>query len=217
METETTLPAGDLEDEEYEEWVPYSVHMHKAMAPIIKKFFVEYFGERMYNLEPDTYREIDEIIKHGFIFGDCIAEYFHLHRTIKDEDLWEEAYAKFNRKDAKFAWQRKPQWYDKVYVNDDDEEFLEDIPESELTEEQKKAKEVVKCADKIIDFHIGFSAFMKQGCDLIIPAMQKFIEDTASFDLSILSPEGYELVQNDLDGITDYIFDLLYMIPQEET
>ena len=216
METETTLPADDMEDEEYEEWVPYRVHMHKAMAPIIKKFMIDYFGERMYNLEPDTYLEIDEIIEDGFIFGDCIADYFHIHRTIKDEHLWEEAYNNFDWKDAKFAWQRKPQWYDREYVNDDDEEFLDDIPESELTEEQMKAKEVVACADKMINFHVGFSAFMKQGCDLIIPAMQKFMEGNASFDLSILSPEGYDLVQNDLDGIADYIFDRLYMIPQKE-
>ena len=46
--------------------------------------------------------------------------------------------------------------------------------------------------------------------------MQKFIEDNASFDLTILSPEGYEKVQNDLDLIADFILDRLYMIPQEE-
>ena len=46
--------------------------------------------------------------------------------------------------------------------------------------------------------------------------MQKFMEDTASFDLSILSPEGYEELQNDLDGIADFIPDRLYLIPQEE-
>ena len=46
--------------------------------------------------------------------------------------------------------------------------------------------------------------------------MQKFIEDTDSFDLTILSPDGYEKVQNDLDEIADIIPDRLYMIPQEE-
>jgi len=216
METETTLPADDLEDEEYEEWVYYGTKMHEAMAPIVKKFLVDYFGERMYNLEPDTYREVDEIIKDAFMFGDSIPDHLRAHRTIKDEDLWEEAYNNFNRKDAKFLWQRKPQWYDRVYVNDDDGEFLEDIPESELTEEQQSAKKVIESVDNLINFHIGFSAFMKQGCDLIIPAMQKFIESNASFDLSILSPEGYEQVQNDLEGIGDYLFDHLDLLSQEE-
>jgi len=42
--------------------------------------------------------------------------------------------------------------------------------------------------------------------------MQKFMEDTASFDLSILSSEGYEELQNDLDGIADFILDRLYAI-----
>ena len=77
------------------------------------------------------------------------------------------------------------------------------------------AKKVFECADNIIDFHIGFSAFMKQGCDLLIPAMQKYMENTISFELSILSPEGYELVQNDLEGIAANLFDPLYMILQE--
>jgi len=190
--------------------------MHEAMAPIVKKFLVDYFGERMYNLEPETYREVDEIIRIGFEFGDDIPDYLRRHRTIKDEDLWEEAYNNFDRKDAKFAWQRKSQWYDRVYPNDDDDEFLEGIPESELTEEQKIAKELVECVDKIINVHNGFSAFMKQGCDIIIPAMQKFIEDTASFDLTILSPEGWEQVQNELDVIADYLFDHLDLLSQED-
>lgn len=216
METETTLPADESEDDESNEWVYYGTQMHQELAPIVKKFLVDYFGERTYNLEAEAYREIDEIIRTGFAFGDDIPDDLRRHRTIKDEDLWEEAYNNFRRKDAKINWVRKPQWYDKVYVNDDDDEFLEDIPESELTEEQKIAQKVVECADDIIDFQIGFSAYMKQGCDLLIPAMQKFIEDNASFDLTILSPEGYEKVQNDLDLIADFILDRLYMIPQEE-
>jgi len=46
--------------------------------------------------------------------------------------------------------------------------------------------------------------------------MQKFMEGTASFDLSILSPERYEKVQNDLEEITGNIFDRLYMTIEEE-
>ncbi len=216
MEAETTLPTDNLKDKKNEECVCYSRQIHRAMAPIIKKFLVDYFGGRMFNLESETYREIDEIIKDVFIFGCDIANHLHTHRTIKDEDLWEKAYANFNREDAKFNWQKMPQWCDREYVIDDNDEFLEGIPESELTEEQKIANELVENVDKMINLHIRFSAFMKQGCELIITSMQKFIEDTASFDLANLSPEGYEQVQNDLDEIADYLFDRLDLLTQEK-
>lgn len=216
MEPETTLPADELEDKENEERICYGKQMHRAMAPVIKKFLVDYFGMRMYNLESETYREIDEIIKDAFIFGCDIASHLYIHRTIKDEDLWEKAYVNFNREDAMFNWQKTPPWYDREYVIDDNDEFLKGIPESELTEDQKIAKELGENVDKMINLHIGFSAFMKQGCELIITAMQKFIEDTASFDLAILSPEGYEQVQNDLDEIADYLFDRLDLLTQEK-
>lgn len=216
METETTLPADELDDKESEECVCFITLMHQSMAPIIKKFLVDYFGARMYNLEAETYREIDEIIKDAFIFGEDIPLHLNTHRTIKDEDLREEAYANFNHVDAKFVWQKIRQWCDREYANDDDDKFQEGIFESELTEEQKIAKELIEGVDKMINFPIGFSAFIKQGCELIIPIMQKFMEDTVSFDLSILSPEGYELVQNDLEEIATYLFDRLDFLSPEE-
>jgi len=213
MKAEKTIPADELEDEVYDEWIYYSTLMHQAMAPIVKKFLVDFFGERMYNLESETYREIDEIIKDAFTAGDNIPDHLRAHRTVKDEDLWEKAYTN-NREDAKFNWQKTPPWYDKVYVIDDDGEFQEGISESEMTEEQRIAKDLVEGVDKMINFHIGFSAFMKQGCELIIPAMQKFIEETASFDLAVLSPEGYEQLQDDLEEIADYLFDRLDLLSQ---
>ena len=210
MEAETILTTNESEESE-----SYSMQMHDAMAPIVKKFLVEYFGEQMYNLEPDTYRKIDKIIKDGFSKSKGIIKYFQIHRTIEDDDLCEEALNKFDRKDAKFSWQRIPQWYDEEYENDDDERFWEDIPESELNEEQKKAKELDENTDEVIRFRVGYSSFMKQGCVLLIPAMQKYMEETVSFDLSILSPEGYEHVQGDLDGLADYLFNNLYLICKE--
>jgi hypothetical protein len=216
METETTLPADKLEDKESEEFDCFSTQMHQAMAPTIKKFLVDYFGARMYNLEAETYREIDEIIKDAFIFGCDIVNHLHIYRTIKDEHLWEEAFNNFKRKDAKFNWQKMPQWCDREYANDDDDKFQEGIFESELTEEQKIAKELVEGVDKMISFQNGFSDFMKQGCELIISGMQKFIEENASFDLTFLSPDGYEQVQEDLEEIAASLFDRLdFLFPEE--
>jgi hypothetical protein len=211
METDTTLPVGEYDDEDvWEEWVSYSTKMHKALASMVKKFLVDFFGKRMYSLEPDTYRQIDKIIRDGFISGDIIPDYLHIHRTIKDEDLWEEARNKFEIENVKFGWQKMPQWYDREFVNDD-EKYLEGIPESELTQEQKEAKKLYECANKILNMHAGFSSFIKKGCDLLIPALQKYIENTASFDLSILSYEGYEHIQASLDNIASDIFNNLYL------
>jgi hypothetical protein len=210
MEAETILTTNESEESE-----SYSMQMHDAMAPIVKKYLLDYFGEQMYNLEPAAYLGIDKIIKEGFSLAKGIVKYFHRHRTINDDDLRKEALNKFDRKDAKFSWQRIPQWYDEEYENDDDERFWEDIPESELNEEQKKAKALDENTDEVIRFHAGCSSFMKQGCELLIPAMQKYMEETVSFDLSILSPEGYEHVQGDLDGLADYLFNNLYLICKE--
>ena len=216
METETTLPADDLEDEEYEEWGPYSIQMHDAMAPIIRKFLVDFFGMQMYNLEPDTYREIGVIIKREFTFDDRIANDINNYCTIKDDGLWEETFNNFDRKDAKFSWQIMSHWSDIVYDNEEDEEFSEDFPESKLTEEQIKAIDEIEWTDKANDYYIQFSSFVKQGCDVLVPAMQKYMEDIAAFDLTILLPEGYEELQNDLEGIADNLFNHLYLMIRKE-
>ena len=201
---------SNLEDDEPGEWVSYSTQMHDSIAPVIKKFLVDFVGERFYTFESETYRNIEEIIRDGFLFADQIPDDLHIHSTIINNDLYEEAFEKFTIKDAKFSWLKIPQWYDREFVNDDDVEFLESTPESELTEEQIKAKKIIEVADNMINYNIGFASFMKQGCELLIPAMQKFIEDTANFDLTILSHEGYKTIQDTLELIADYIFDRLY-------
>ena len=232
METKTTLPddelvdklndeLDDLDDElddECVEYIPYEVEMYEAISPILKKFLVDYCGPKFYKLEADIYREIEEIIKENFIFASCIPDIFHTYRTIKDNDAWYEAMDNYELKDAKFNWQPTKHWYDNKFPDDDDdEEFLDDIPDEELTDDQKKAIEFVAIADKIRDIHIGFADFMKKGCDLLIPAMQKFMEDTASFDLTVLSVEGYDQVQISLDTITDFLLDPLYALLNNNT
>lgn len=210
MEAETILTTNESEESD-----SYNRQMHDVMAPIVKKFLLDYFGEQMYNLEPAAYLGIDKIIKEGFSLAKGIIKYFHHHRTINDDDLREEERNKFDRKDATFNWQRIPRWYDEEIENDDDERFWEGIPESELTKEQKKIKELDESTDEVIRFHAGYLSFMKQGCELLIPAMQNYMEETVSFDLSILSSEGYKRVQGDLDGLADYLFNNLYLICKE--
>src|SRR5665647_2740397 len=116
MKPEKTIPAEELEDKENEERICYGKQMHRAMAPVIKKFLVDFFGVRMYNLESETYREIDEIIKDAFLFGCNFAVTLFINVKIKDEDFWEKAYTNFTRKAGKFTWQKTPPWYDREYV-----------------------------------------------------------------------------------------------------
>lgn len=226
MELESTLPDDELVeepedeleeeldddlDEEFEEY-SFNDEMYKAISPTIKKFLVDYFGEHFYTLEAETYRDIEEIINEQFMHADGIQHYFYAHRTIADYDIWDATAYTFKRKDAHFYWINKEQWYDREmnYDDDDDEEFLEGIPEDELTDDQKKAKEFVEIADNMLNFHAGFADFMKKGCHTVIPEMQKYLEQYCFFDLSHLTPEGYEEVESTLDLIVDFIFDPVY-------
>lgn len=210
METETNLPDNDFTEEE---WIWFGTEIYKALSPCIKQFLIGYFGERFYTLESETYREVESIIRENIESdGDSIPDILYRNRTIRDSNLWNEALDKFAGKITPVNWPKNPHWSDRISLleNDDDDDFLADIPESELTEDQKLAKLIVADADDILNFHIGFANFMKQGFEVLIPAMQTYIEDVASFDLSVLSPEGYELLQMRFEMIADRVFDHLY-------
>jgi len=210
------LPTNEPEDGlEYEESVSYHSRMHKALAPLVKKFLVDSVGERFYSFESEVFREIEEIIKVGFMHGDMIPTDLRAHCTITDEDLWQKAYHHYNRKDAKYNWQKRKYWYEGIFENDDDNEFLAEIPESEWTDDQNKANNNISDLDQMVNYQYARGSFLKKGCDLLIPAMQKFVEKTFSFDLTYLSPAGYEQLQNSLDDIADYLFDYLYPVLHE--
>lgn len=214
MEAKTTLSAKKSEDGEYEKWGAFDTKMRDALAPIVKKYLVDFFGERLYDLESETYREIDENIRKEFVFGDRIADNLNKYRTIIDDELWDDAYNNFNRKDAKFAWQVVYPW--DGTVNEYNKDFIIKIPQSE--ENIRLQKEIAEsgCFDNVVFEPDIFTSYMVKGRDLLIPAIQKYIEDTASFDLTILSLKGYFMLQYDLEEITGNIFDSLFEIIEEE-
>jgi len=214
MEAKTTLPANKSKEREDEKWGSFDTMMHDAIAPMIKKFLVDYFGDQLYDLESDTYREIDEIIRKEFVFSDRIADDLNNYRTIKDDELWQEAFNNFNRKDAKFGWQKLSYWQENGYLNEKD--FLIINREPERTEEIKKELEKIRNSNIVFELHDRFTEYMRQGRDLIMPDIQKYIEDIASFDLTILPPMGYKELQYDLEDIVGNIFDRLYEIIEVE-
>ena len=214
MEAETTLSANKYEDGEYEKWSAFDTKMRDALAPMIKKYLVDYFGERLYDLESETYREIDENIRKEFVFGDRIAYNLNKYRTIIDDELWQDAYNNFNRKDAKYAWQVVYPW--DGTVNEYNKDFVIIFPQSEETKKLLKELAENEYDDNIFLEPDIFTSYMVKGRDLLIPAIQKYIEDTASFDLTILSLKGYIMLQYDLEEITGNIFDRLYTIIEVE-
>jgi len=214
MEAKTTLMADKSEDEENEKWGAFDTKMRDALAPVIKKYLVDYFGERLYDLESETYREIDENITKEFVFGDRIAYNLNTYRTITDDKLWDVAYNNFNPKDAKFAWQVVYPW--DGTINEYNKDFVKIFPQSEETKKLLKELTENVCVDKIVYEPDIFTSYMMRGHELLIPAIQKYIEDTASFDLTILSLKGYFMLQYDLEEITGNIFDCLYEIIEVE-
>ena len=214
MEAKTTLSAKKSEDGEYEKWGAFDTKMRDALAPIIKKYLVDFFGERLYDLESETYRAIDENITKEFVFGDRIAYNLNTYRTIIDDELWDDAYNNFDRKEAKFAWQVVYPW--DGTVNEYNKDLVIKIPQSE--ENKKLQKELAEnvCVGDIFLEPARYTTYLHQGRDLLIPAIQKYIEDTASFDLTILSLKGYMLLQYDLEKITYNIFDSLFEIIEEK-
>lgn len=210
MEAKTTLSAKKSEDGEYEKWGAFDTKMRDALAPIIKKYLVDYFGERLYDLESETYRAIDENIRKEFVFGNCITDNLNKYRTITDDELWDDAYNNFNREDAKFAWQVVYPW--DGTINEYNKDFVKIFPQSEETKKLLKELTENVCVDKIVYEPDIFTSYMMRGHELLIPAIQKYIEDTASFDLTILSLKGYFTLQHDLEAITSNIFDSLFEI-----
>ena len=207
MIKETEIPDDEFEDEEF---ITYGTQMYNEISPKIKQFLIDYLGNQIYNLESETYRDVEEIIKEEIeLSGSSIPGILYRHRTITDSDLWDAALDNFVYTKVIYNWPKKKQWYDRTYEVDDDN-FLEEIPESELTDDQKKAKSIVKVANDMFSFHNSFSDFVKQGSEVFFKASHTFFDNTASFDLSILSPEGFEALQEHLEMMIDLLFDKLY-------
>ena len=211
METETTLPADDFDDE-YGEFVFYGTTYYNDLSPYVKKFLFEYFGERMYSLESETYRKVESLIKKRFeMDGDRIVDLFKDNRTIPDEAEWDEAFDNFEGLKTPIIWPpNKPEWYHTPFSDDDDGEFLEGIPESELTENQKTAKQIVDMIDNGMIFNNGLQRFLNTGCPILIRDIQKYLERTAPFYLFTLSPKGFALLQERIENAANFLYEDLF-------
>ncbi len=214
METKTTIPPDELEDND--KIIASGTEVYNALAPCVKKFLTDYFGERLYTLESETYREVEEIIRRDLeINTDGIPDHLYRNRTKTDHLPYYKLINNFNENIAPIKWPEESHWYDRQIPMNDDDKSLEDIPESELTENQKLAKLIIDSVDRIQIIHNRFANFMKQGCAVFIPALQSFLVETSSFDLSILTHEGLRFMQMRLDAMANRLFDHLFVLLDE--
>lgn len=194
------------DDEEYEK--SFTELMYEALSPKIKQFITEYYGERFFNLNSETYLEIEKTIKHDFIFADEIPNVLYRYKTITDSEKFDEALENFIPPKTPLIWQEYEHWFDRDFSDDDDEDtFLEDSAPIDLTEDQKRAKEIIRIANEITDNTQNFAHFMKSGYEIIMKEAQLFLEHRASFDLSILSPKGFDELHNHLDTLIQTILE----------
>ncbi|NJK86981.1 MAG: hypothetical protein HC906_14385 [Bacteroidales bacterium] len=203
-----------IPEEEFEQVISFTNDLNCAVVSPIKDFLMNYFGDEFYHLESATYREIDSIIQNDIhLFGQEIPDILYNYREIKDDELWEKARREFKPGENPIKWPFKLKWYHQKFSTDDNDEldeYINDIPENELSEEELKLKNIIQSTDAIVDYHAAFSDFMNQGCTLFSRHSQLFLEKTSLFELSVLSDEGFEKLTENLNLIGETMFEELF-------
>jgi len=204
----------DLEDEDDDEpWIMFGEEMYNELSTVVKQFLQDYFGEKMYNLQSETYMEIEKSIREDFDYFDEIPEILFRHRTIKDQDKFDEAFENFVPSQTPFPWKNSGKLFktnvDDEEEDDSDDSFLDYADPEDLSEDQLRAKAIIDLADDILNEDRRFNQFMQAGYDLLNKEIRSYIEKYASFDLSILSPEGYEELENHIDMSISFVLENL--------
>jgi len=221
METEPTLPADETDDDygddygdDHDTFEYYGTTFYNDLSPIVKKFLIEYFGEPIYTLESETYRELEQLIKDQFeSTGDRIISLLYKNTTIPDEAEWEEAFDKFEGNNIPVVWPpNNPEWFHKPVQEEDEDDFWEDIPDSELTQDQKSAKEIAELIDNGMIFNDGLQTFLSIGCPRLISDIHKYLEETIPFYLFTLTPAGYILLQKEIENAALFLYEDLFEV-----
>ncbi len=213
MADENNTPDQFDEDGEYEDGMFFEDLMREALAPKIKQFLNSYFSERIYNLKSETYLQIEKTIKEDFMLATEIPEVLYRHSTIKDPDEFDKALTNFIPSATLIKWPQHEHWFDQDFSDEEeDNTFLEDISPADLTPEQLMAKEIINIADEIANDSRNLAHFVKSGYEIIIKQAQLFLEENALFDLSILSPEGFEELDEEMNLLIETILENLEAI-----
>lgn len=205
-------------DEEFEDEISFSERLYKAISPKIKQFLVNYYGNNFLNLQPETYLEIEKIIKDDIHYlADDIPGVLYRYRTITDDDKFDEAIDSFVPDNKPINWSVSKNWFDRDFSNnEDDDTFLEDSDPIDLTDDQKRAKKIINLVDEMTNDTQNFAHFMKSGYEIAVKEVQLFLVNNASFDLFILSSEGFTELQNDIDLLISTLLEDLYSLMPEK-
>lgn len=204
-----------LKEESFED-VTFGEIAYPQIAVAVKKFLSAYLGEKIYYLEPEDYTNIESIIKNTIFEDACsIPDVLYRHRTITDADEWEYAWENFIDDNSPIPWYETEHWfYNNFFSTDEEEEedededtFLEDAYDFELTERQRKTKDILVAFDKFESNHTTFTHFMREGYRALNSATRQFMMDFCIFDLRILSDVGFIELQKTMDRINENILE----------
>jgi len=187
--------------------------MSKVLGPIVKKFLVDFVGERFYTFDSEIYRMIEMHLRVSFMYVGIAFNSMKDYRTIKEPALWDEERNQFESKNAKFNWAINKDGYNiELFKYGDIEIFLRDLSESLTPESHEITMKINSVVLDLLKTHVRFSSFIQQACELLITEIKKYTEDSIAFELTYLSTEGYELLQLALDEEAKTLFRNLYVL-----
>lgn len=205
-----------LDEIEWENEPSFEASLHETLSPKVKQYLLEFHGDILFDLQPETYLAIDLLIKKNISLGSVIPDILYRNRTIRDPDEFDQALDNFVPDQAPISWPLAECWFNRQFIEDDNENtYLEDSNPIDLTEKEIKAKQIVEAANKLIEHHRNFAHFMKSGYEILNKEIQQFLEKCASFDLAILSDEGFQELQNYVYSLINTLLEELYaLIPE---
>ena len=209
-----------MENESIFDEESYYYEVYLALDPVIKAFLSSYFGERLLHLEPEAYSDIEAAIKNNIHYtADSIPDILYNHCTIKDSDEWDKALENFKNDNLPIPWYDAERWFDRKFrfedKDEDEDTFLEEAYEFELTEDQQKAKEAIEIVDAIVNDAQNLTIFMRTGFPVLKAATRQFLINRCIFDLKHLSHDGFIALQNRTDMMNEMILEDLHAIIQD--
>lgn len=194
----------NFEDDDDYETPSFTDQLYNHLSPVVKQFLINYFAERLVNAEAQILRDIEQVIKDDIRYHACqIPDYLYNHRTIS-HDKFDDALDNFKRDaNLKFNWPQEDYWYDRPDEDTDEDEGI-DYP--------GQARKMIDAANKLLEDHNNFKRFMRPCCCLIIKETQLYLEKNAVFDLTILSQEGFIVIQDAISLLAEVLAEDLHTI-----
>jgi hypothetical protein len=206
----------DEDEDIFEDWVLFEDELYDALSGTVKKFLNDYYGSKFFDLQAETYRDIEQSIKDDFLFSADIPEVLYKYRKSTDEAKLDEIFDKFIASKRDYPWISNEQYYSKNLnkPTDEEEEFLGHLDPEEMTEDQKKAAEIINIVDSMERDDRRVARFYHSGHKILTKAIKEYLEKNANFDLAVLSSEGYQELADTIDyfinNLLENLDDIIY-------